>query len=344
MSAGPAALERYPATLDWLLEPANPSVRFFTLRDLLGEPSSSPRLREAREAIMARGPVPRILSSQTKDGCWGRAEDFYARAKYKGTVWNLILLATLGADGRDPRVRRACEFVFEYSQDRAGGGFSYLGTARNGGTPSGVIPCLTGNMLWCLIRFGRLGDPRVRRGLDWITRYLRFDDGETQPPARPPYSRYEMCWGRHTCLDAVVKPLKALAEIPPERRTRAMARVLVRAREFLLLHRLYQRSHAPGRPAKLKWLKLAFPLMWDTDALEMLDLLAGLGCRDPRLRDAEELLLSKRDARGRWPLEETYARRYLVGFGRKGAPSKWVTLRALTCLRKLRGKTGRSGG
>ncbi len=322
-------------TLDWLLEPDEPSVRYFALRDLLDERPSSPKLEQARRAIMARGPVPRILSRQTKEGCWGPPEDFYIRSKCKGTVWNLILLATLGADGRDPRVRRACDFVLEYSQDRASGGFSYSGTARNGGAPSGVIPCLTGNMLWCLIRFGRLSDPRVGRGLDWITRYLRFDDGEARPPREQPYLRYEMCWGRHTCLDGVVKPLKALAEIPPARRTPSQRRTIDRARDFLLLHRLYQRSHAPGRPAKRKWLKLAFPLMWDTDALEMLDIVAGLGCRDPLLRDAEELVLSKRDKLGRWPLEETYAGRFLVGFGKRGAPSKWVTLKALTALKRV---------
>ena len=331
------ALEIPARTLDWLLEPADPSVRFFTLRDLLGERPSSPKLAQARRDIMARGPVTRILAPQKPEGHWGKPEDFYARSKYKGTVWNLILLATLGGDDRDPRVRRACEFVLTYSQDRESGGFSYAGTARNGGTPSGVVPCLTGNMLWSLIRLGRFGDPRVRRGLDWITRYLRFDDGETRPPREQPYLRYEMCWGRHTCLDGVVKPLKALAEVPAERRTPAMKGTIDRAREFLLIHRLYQRSHAPGRPAKIKWLKLAFPLMWDTDALEMLDILSGLGCHDPRLDDARNLVLAKRDKEGRWPLEESYAGRYLVGFGRKGAPSKWATLRALTALRKTCG-------
>ncbi len=330
-----AAVEIPARTLDWLLEPGDPSVRFFTLRDILGERPASAKLAQARREIMARGPVARILSRQKAGGYWGEPEDFYARSKYKGTVWNLILLATLGADGRDPRVRRACDFVLEYSQDRASGGFSYAGTARNGGTPSGVVPCLTGNMLWSLVRLGRLGDPGVRRGLDWITRYLRCDDGGTRAPREQPYLRYEMCWGRHTCLDGVVKPLKALAEVPAVRRSPAMKRTIDRAAEFLLIHRLYQRSHAPGRPAKLKWLKLAFPLMWDTDALEMLDILAGLGCRDPRLRDAQDLVLSKRDREGRWPLEETYTGRFLVGFGRKGAPSKWVTLRALKALGML---------
>ncbi len=326
--------------LEWLLEPADPSVRYFTLRDLLSRPRAGSELEQARKAIMTSGPVAKILTRQKREGHWGRAEDFYIRSKYKGTVWTFNLLAYLGADGADPRIRRACEFILKWSQDRSSGAFSHRGTARNGGQTSGVIPCLTGNMLWSLIRFGMLDDPRVARGVEWLTRYLRFDDGDSRPPREWPYARYEMCWGRHTCIDAVVKPLKALAEIPASRRTPAVRLTLERAAEFLLRHRLYQRSHEPGRAIKPKLLRLAHPLLWDTDALEMLDLVSGLGWRDERLRDAVELVLSKRGSDGRWGLEETYQDRYVVPMGRRGAPSKWVTLRALTVLKRLGGTAG----
>jgi hypothetical protein len=331
-----------PETLAWLLEAGNPSVRFFALRDLLGRPSSAADVGTARSVIMSRGPVPRILDKQKPGGFWGKPEDFYARAKYHGTVWTLILLATLGADGSDPRVRAACEFILRYSQDRRGGGFSYVGTAQNGGVPSGVIPCLTGNMVWCLVRFGFLDDPRVRHAIDWIVESLRFDDGETRPPREAPYLRYDMCWGTHTCLDAVVKSLKALAEIPAGRRSRSIRRVMAEAQEFMLRHHLIRRSHDLGRVAKAKWLKLGFPWMWDTDVLEMLDLLTGLGCRDSRLRDGLDLLLSKADDRFRWKLEQTLPGRMQVALEPKGRPGKGVTLKALTVLKRLGGGTSGS--
>jgi hypothetical protein len=78
----------------------------------------------AKADIMKTGPVPKILSEQKQDGYWGKPEDFYVRCKYKGTVWNLILLAQLGADGNDERIKRACEFVLDNAYDRIGGGFS----------------------------------------------------------------------------------------------------------------------------------------------------------------------------------------------------------------------------
>jgi hypothetical protein len=330
-------------TLAWLLEPGNPSVRRFSLTDILGRPATDTQVRRAARDIMTRGPVPRILARQKPEGCWGRAEDFYARSKYKGTVWTLILLASLGANGSDPRLRRACEFVLRYSQDRKGGGFAYRGTARSGGQPSGVLPCLTGNMTWSLIRLGMIDDPRVRRAVDWMVKYLRFDDGETRPPRGRPYDSFEACWGRHTCFDAVVKPLLALAEIPAARRTGPVRTVIRRAEEFLLRHHLFLRSHDPGRWIKAKWLKLSYPLMWDTDVLEMLLLLSRLGCRDRRLREGLDLVLSKRDGLGRWPADQTLAGRMQVEIDRRGQPSKWVTLRAWSVLRKLDPETVGSG-
>ena len=80
-----------------------------------------------------------------------------------------MVLAELGADGTDPRVKAACEFILENSQERRLGGFSMHRVAKTGGgRASEVIPCLTGNMVWSLVRLGYLDDSRVRRDIDWI--------------------------------------------------------------------------------------------------------------------------------------------------------------------------------
>ncbi|MFQ5855737.1 MAG: hypothetical protein ACE5LU_08865 [Anaerolineae bacterium] len=48
----------------WLLEPdpANPGVRYFALRDLLGRPEDDPEVRQARAAIMTT-PAPPVAQS-----------------------------------------------------------------------------------------------------------------------------------------------------------------------------------------------------------------------------------------------------------------------------------------
>lgn len=326
-----AALKPYP--IDWLLEEDDPSVRYFTLKGLLERPESDPEVQAAKLAIMSRGIVPAILAKQEPAGYWGEPEAFYVRSKYKGTVWTLILLAQLGADGRDERIKKACEYIMGYSQDRESGGFSYR-RSGNAAYKNGVLPCLTGNMAWCLIRFGYLDDPRLRQSIEWITRYQRFDDGDAAPSGWP-YDKLEQCWGRHTCHYGAVKALKALAEIPLRKRSRAVKSTVEAGAEYLLKHHIYKSSHDPSKIAMPGWLHFGFPRMWTTDVLEVLGILAKLGYRDGRLRDAIATVLEKQDAQGRWINEDKFASRYILRVEKKGSPSKWVTLEALQTLKML---------
>ncbi len=319
--------------LPWLLEEENPSVRYFTLVDIKGLNPLDKQALSCKKEIMARGVVPKILSRQRQGGHWEEREDFYERTKYRGTVWQLIILAELGAAGDDERIKKACEFVLRLSQDRRSGGFSFRGSEVSGGYHSCVLPCLTGNMVWSLIRMGYIDDPRTKQGVDWITTHLRFDDGVSRPPTAWPYETREPCWGRHSCHMGVAKALKALAEIPGEKRSREVNETIGRAAEYFLRHHVFKRSHDLSRTVKPKWGRFGFPTIWDSDALEVLGLLVRLGCKDPRLQEAVDLVLAKQDERGRWCLENTYNGRVQVNIEQKGRPSKWVTLHALKVLR-----------
>ncbi len=321
------------ATIDWLLEPDNPAVRYLTLTELVGRSSRDQQVREARTAIMRSGVVPAILERQEIGGHWGKPDSFYT-AKYRGTVWQLIVLAENCANGRDARVRQACEFILAHSQDPASGGFSYQRAKRaGGGLPSGVIPCLTGNLVWSLLRLGYLGDERVDHGIEWLTRFLRFDDGESAPPRDWPYARWEMCYGRHTCFMSVVKGLKAFAAIPAERRSATVRRTIEAGAEFLLRHHVYRRSHDLGRVAKPGWTRFGFPRMYQTDVLEIVLLLLGLGYHDERMQEAIDLVQLRRRPDGRWVLQDTFNGKFQVDIEQKGKPSKWITLNALRVLR-----------
>jgi hypothetical protein len=320
---------------DWLLEEDNPSIRYFTLVDILDKPLDFDKVIDAQQDIMRVGIVPKILATQKEGGYWEKPEDFYIRTKFKGTVWQMIILAELGADGTDSRIQRTCEFILDWSQDRKSGGFAYQGSKKGGGFHSGVIPCLTGNMIWSLIRFGYLDDPRVRQGIDWITDYTRYDDGADVKLNGWPFEKRRACWGKHTCHLTVVKALKALAEIPEEKRSPEMKHVIKHGAEYLLVHHLFKRSHDIDSIAKPKWTKLGFPWMWDTDVLEMLLILIRLGYRDNRMKDALDLVISKQDTSGRWVLEHSYNERFQVNIERKGKPSKWITLNALKVLKHL---------
>ena len=323
-------------TIAWLLEADDPSLRYLTLTGLLGETADGAAAAEARRRIMTEGAVPAILAAQREDGGWSEPGRFYM-AKYTGTVWQLIILAELGADGADERVRRGCEAILRDGQDAASGGFGHKPAAHGGCTHATVIPCLTGNMVYSLIRLGMLDDPRVRRAVDWITTYQRFDDAEGDAPGGWPY-HVEMCWGRHTCHMGAVKALKALAEIPPERRSPAVERTLADGVEFLLRHHVHRRSHDLARDSKPGWRRFGFPLMYQTDVLELLVILTRLAREgapilgDPRLDEAFALVATKADAQGRWRLQNTFNGRFVVDIEAKGEPSRWVTAKALEVL------------
>jgi hypothetical protein len=318
----------------WLLEEDNPSVRYFALVDLFEKSKEDPEVLKVKAEIMQKGVVPKILAKQKEEGYWEEAEKFYT-AKYKGTVWQILILAQLGADGKDSRIKRACEFLFENSQDRESNGFSVSVSAKSGGGRSSVvIPCLTGNLVYSLIRLGYLQDVRVQKSINWITTYKRFDDGIEERPKGLPYDRYPMCWGKHSCHMGAVKTLKGLAEIPSTQRNKEVEKTISQGVEYLLRHHIYKKSHDLSKISKPGWLRLGFPLMYQGDILEILGILTQLGYHDQRMQEAMDKLISKQDKEGKWKLENTFNGRFQTNIERKGKPSKWITLNALKVLKK----------
>ena len=96
---------------DWLLEGDDPSVRYFALTDILGRPESAPEVKEVKAQIMESGPVSRILARQTDEGYWGVREDFYIRAKYRGTVGRSQLSPSSGqGEGMNGSGKRPSSF------------------------------------------------------------------------------------------------------------------------------------------------------------------------------------------------------------------------------------------
>jgi hypothetical protein len=311
---------------EWLLEEDNPSVRYFTLMDILEKPENNPKVVETKSNIMKMGVVPKILAKQETGGYWGIPEDFYIRAKYKGTSWQLIILAELGVD----------EFMLKNSQDPVSGAFSYISDESGTGDPEKVLPCLTANMAWSLIRFGYLGDERVQKAMEWLIKYQRFDDEPGKLPDEWPYKGYKRCWEERTCHSIIVKSLKVFAEIPENQRTPEIEEYIAKGAGHMLNHHIHKRSQ-PGAVGRFKWLEFGFPLMWSIDALEVLGLLTKLGYNDERMQEAIDIMISKQNDEGKWVLENTFNGRFQASIERKGKPSKWITLNALRVLKSFYG-------
>lgn len=66
-----------------------------------------------------------------------------------------------------------------------------------------------------------------------------------------------------------VKTLKALSEIPENQRSDDVKNKIEKGAEYILKHHIYKRSHDLNFVAKPGWLKFGFPLMYQTDVLNI---------------------------------------------------------------------------
>lgn len=329
MSAWSDQLKASP--LPWLLEPdpENPGIRYFALRDLLNRPQTHPEMMAAQGDVMASGPVPVILAAQEPDGYWVKPEAVYG-PKYRGTAWQVIFLAQLGADGHDERVRRGAEYALNRVQ-ASNGTFSYTGA------PSGAIHCIWGNMVRALLELGYGGDERLDRAIDLLARsvtgdgYERYYRSGIQGPGFLCSANYGL-----PCGWGAVRVLWGLNAVPSAERTPAVEAAITACLDFLLSYDIARADYPHQERINSSWFKFGYPLGYVTDVLLNLEALTEAGVvDDPRLNDAVALMLSKHDDQGRWRMEYSYNGKTWVDIEEKGQPSKWVTLRAMRVLKRL---------
>ena len=337
---------------NWLLEPENPSVRYFTLRDLLHYPSDDQQLLEARGAIRSSSKVAKIFSNQQPGGFWESASQPYV-PKYKATYWQLIILSLLGLDKSDERIRKMCDYIWQFQHED--GGFCSIMeegarmkyehikarmVKRDEAPPpfeewapdeikESEMTCLTGNVGAALIKMGYADDERVHSALNWLVEVQNQDGGWLCPYWKAHIN------DKHGCFMGTIPSLDAFSELPVEFRTPEMESAIERGAEFLLMHRLYKADHHEFKVIKPLWLKLGFPCFF-YDILRGLDVVTRLGyVQDERIQDALGVILSKQGVDGKWVLETTPTGRMQTNLETKGRPSKWITMNALRVIERI---------
>jgi len=291
--------------LPWLLEAENPSARYLTLRHLLDSGEQDSQVAEARAAIPTWPPVRAILALMDPVDFWGRADrPFYGGAL--GTHATLHLLAGLGLPTTPP-LETACENLLAHGQHESGG-FTY------DGTPDRILLCYTGNTIRTLLRFGYRGDPRLERAFEYLVVRSTAPGGLTCL-----YADGEECqWG-------ITKALAAFAALPTGDRTPDRMRTVQALADAVLDHEF----DFEGRDGP--WLDFGFPLDYQSDLVELCDVLARLDYGpDPRLRRLLDIVLAAQTAEGGWI--KRYGTRALQ-VEERGQPSKWITIRALRALK-----------
>ena len=290
--------------LPWMLDPENPSVRYWTLIDILDRPASDPEAQDARAAIVEQTLVKELFVLQHAEGYWGDDETKPYTAQ--GAVTALSLLHMLGV-APDQRTAAGCDSFLKFCQHESGG-FSMTRKLR-----SGIFPCTTGEHLPFLIYFGLGDDPRVRAAFAYLIENMSVGDALD-------CGRYQ----HRECLWGAIAALNGLAVLPADMRSAKYKEVVVRLADALLDAQYdFEGDHK-------RWLTFGVPRAWDL--LSALRTLAVHGyAYDSRFVPLLKLILERQDDQGRW-LCGSVSRTWPIE--KRNQPSKWITLDALRVLKQ----------
>ncbi|HEU4587439.1 MAG TPA: hypothetical protein VFS11_02255 [Gemmatimonadales bacterium] len=305
--------------IDWLLD-ADPSIRWQVMQDLIEAPADVVAAERARVATEGAG--ARLLALQAPDGRWAGAA--WNRG-WDSTMHVLQLLREMGLDPASAEARRAVGLVRDHVTWQGCGPPECDGNRFFEGE---VEPCINGQVAASGAYFGQDVRGSVHRLLG-----EQLPDGGWNCEAERGSTRSS--FNTTICvLEALLEHERAFGSSPEVTEAR------LRGQEYLLERRLFRRRSTgeairQDRKGGAVWTRFAFPTWWHYDVLRGLEYLRRAGVTpDGHVAEAIDLVVSKRDADGRWPLEVQYPGRMPVALDEgEGRPSRWNTLRALRVLR-----------
>jgi len=309
--------------IQWLLD-SDPSIRWQVMRDLIA--SSPEQVAAERARVGTEGAGARLLALQAADGRWSGAA--WNRG-WNSTMHVLMLLRDMGLDPASEPARRATELVRDRVTWKGCGPRECDANAFFDGE---VEPCINGQVAAVGAYFG----PDVRRLVARLVAEQLPDGGWNCEAAN---GSIRSSFNTTICVLEALHAFERAAG-----RSQEVFEARLRGQEYLLERRLFRRRSTGevierDRKGGFEWTRFAFPTWWHYDVLRGLEYLRSAGIPyDDRMAEAIELVASKRDADGRWPLETSYPGVMPVEIDQGvGQPSRWNTLRALRVLNWFRG-------
>ncbi len=305
------------SVIQWLLD-SDPSIRWQVMQDLIGAPADEVAAERARVATEGAG--ARLLALQGADGRWGGAA--WNRG-WNSTMHVLMLLRDMGLDPASDQASRAVGLV----RDRVT--WKGCGPQECDCNPffaGEVEPCINGQVAAAGAYFGQDVRGIVHRLLG-----EQLPDGGWNCEAANGSTR--------SSFNTTICVLEALLEYElADGSSVEVTRARLHGQEYLLQRRLFRRLSTGevinDRKGDHNWTRFAFPTWWHYDVLRGLEYMRRAGVvPDQRVTEAVELVESKRDSDGRWPLENQHPGTMAVELDEgEGRPSRWITLRALRVL------------
>ncbi|WP_051222849.1 hypothetical protein [Agrococcus lahaulensis] len=301
-------------TTTWLLD-ADPAIRWRVLQDLADADPDAVARERARVAREGWGAA--LLAARGPDGQWAggahfpKAEPVLPGQPWTSTAHVLTELRLLGADPADPAVREAIDDVARVTR------WEYDDEPFFEGE---VEPCINAALVTNALYFGVEVDAIVERLLG-----ERMADGGWNCERERGSVR--------SSFDTTIGVIEALAAFEREHDD-PRVREARESGEAYLLERGLMRRKSTGEIPKPTYVQLAFPPRHEYDVLRALEHFRAVGAPvDERMREAIELVRSKRRDDGTWAADVVHGGDAVIDYGAAGQPSRWITLKALRVLR-----------
>ena len=301
--------------IDWLLD-SDPAIRWQVMRDLTAAPADAVAAERARVAVEGWG--ARLLALQGTDGQWGGGTLF---PKMLATTHSLMLLRDFGLDPESEEARRAVGLVHEHSRWEHAGQPFFEGE---------VEPCINGRA----VTIGTYFSQDVQGIVDRLLTEQMADGGWNCDQERG---------STRGSFHSTICVLEGLLEHERATGTADTMAARLRGEEYLLERRMLRRL-STGEVIHADWIRFSFPSDYFYDVLRGLEYLRRAGVApDDRMAEAIDMVRSRRDAAGRWPLENPHPGElhFEIDEG-EGKPSRWNTLRAMRVQRWYDGHSERS--
>ncbi len=306
------------AVIRWLLD-SDPAIRWQVMQDLIHAPAQEVAAERARVATQGWG--AQLLALQGADGRWAGAAWNHG---WNSTMHVLWLFRHLGLDPAGAPARVAIGLVREHVT------WQGCGPRECDSNPffmGELEPCINGQVATAGAYFGQ----DVRGLVDRLLGEQLADGGWN---CEAPNDSTRSSFNTTICvLEGLLEYERAMGASPEVTAAR------LHGQEYLLERRLFRRLSTGevierDRKSDAVWTRFAFPTWWHYDVLRGLEYLRSAGVApDDRAAEAIDLVASKRDRDGRWPLEVRYPGQMPVEIDEGEAkPSRWITLYALRVL------------
>lgn len=299
--------------LKWLLE-GDVSLQYLVSRDLLDKPLKD--ISKLQKRIPLEGYGKALFDKQKDNGHWGLS--FY-QPKWVSTHYTLLDLKNIGT----PKIESTTRIIRRLPLEEKGkdGGIN----PAHGGARSDV--CINGMFLNYACWFG-VKEKDIESIIDYIIEERMLDGGFNCQKNRS--------GAVHSSLHSTISVLEGIHTYMTQGYTYRLDELIESAQAseaFILAHHLYL-SDKTGEIIHQNFTKFSYPCRWYYDVLRGLEYFADAHVPyDSRMKEALDLLLSKRQKNLHWKVQNRHQGQRHFDFEKTGTDSRFNTYRALKVLK-----------